>query len=189
MDRIPIKIIQKCKKNDRKAQSDLYQHCFAYLLAICFRYKKNREDAVALLNEGFLKVLLNLREYDEKRDFFSWIASIMVNSAIDDFRKNKRYNQHTDFKESDEDFEEIELGKGLGSVMDSLSLDDVKELIFKLPEKERLVFSLHEFEGYKHDEIAKKMDCSERSSKRYLSSAKEILKAKLISMSKLKRVV
>tara|TARA_R110001592_G_scaffold243783_1_gene504878 strand:+ start:123006 stop:123632 length:627 start_codon:yes stop_codon:yes gene_type:complete len=189
MNSIPIKTISKCRKNDRKAQSELYQHCFAYLLAICFRYKRNREDAVALLNEGFLKILLNLKDYDEKRDFFSWIATIMVNSAIDDFRKNKNYQQQTDFKEADEDFEEIEIGKGLASVMDELSLNDVKELIFKLPENERLVFSLYEFEGYKHHEIAEKLNCSERSSKRYLASAKEILKGKLISMSNLKRVV
>jgi len=113
----------------------------------------------------------------------------MVNSAIDDFRKNRKYQEQTDFKEADEDFEEIELGKGLGTVMDSLSLDDVKELIFKLPENERLVFSLYEFEGYKHYEIAEKLNCSERSSKRYLASAKEILKGKLISTSNFKRVV
>lgn len=189
MNSIPIKIIRSCIKNDRKAQSELYQHCFAYLLAICFRYKRNREDAVALLNEGFLKVLLNLKEYDESRDFFSWIATIMVNSAIDDFRKNKTYQQQTDFKEADADFEEIEIGRGLAGILDEIEAEDVKEMIFNLPENERLVFSLYEFEGYKHQEIAEKLNCSERSSKRYLASAKKILKEKLMKMSDLKRVV
>jgi RNA polymerase sigma factor (sigma-70 family) len=73
--------------------------------------------------------------------------------------------------------------------MDEMSLEDVKEMIFKLPENERLVFSLFEFEGYKHHEIAERLNCSERTSKRYLASAKEILKGKLMDMGNLKRVV
>ena len=189
MNKASIKIIRKCRKNDRRAQSDLYQTCFAYLLSICFRYKRNREDAVALLNEGFLKVLLNLDQYNEQREFFSWIGTIMVHTAIDDFRKNRKYLEQTDFKEADDAFEEIELSKGHSSLMDELSLDDVKEMIFKLPENERLVFSLYEFEGYKHHEIAEQLNCSARTSKRYLASAKEILKVKLKEMGNLKRVV
>jgi RNA polymerase sigma factor (sigma-70 family) len=180
MNKASIKIIRKCRKNDRRAQSDLYQTCFAYLLSICFRYKRNREDAVALLNEGFLKVLLNLDQYNEQREFFSWIGTIMVHTAIDDFRKNRKYLEQTDFKEADDAFEEIELSKSNLSVMDELSVDDVKE---------RLVFSLFEFEGYKHHEIAEQLNCSARTSKRYLASAKEILKVKLREMGNLKRVV
>ena len=74
MDRKLTKIISQCRKNDRQAQFDLYHHCFDYLLAICFRYKKQREDAVSLLNDAFLKILLNLDSYDEKQDFLPWIS-------------------------------------------------------------------------------------------------------------------
>ena len=89
MNRPLQKIIKKCLKNDRKAQFELYHHCFDHLMRTCVRYKRNREDAVSLLNDGFLKVLLKLDKYDPKQDFFPWISTIMVRTAIDDFRKNK----------------------------------------------------------------------------------------------------
>lgn len=189
MDRRLHKIIKKCRKNDRQAQFDLYHYSFDYLLAICFRYQRQREDAVSLLNDAFLKILLNLENFDESKEFFPWAATITVRTAIDQFRSQQKYKEATDLKEHDSDLEEVQLNPANRSTIEGLSAEDVREMIYSLPERERMVFVLFEWEGYQHYEIAQKLDCSERSSKRYLRQAKESLKKTLSQKQALKKVI
>lgn len=189
MDRQLLILIKKCQKNDRQAQFDLYHYCFDYLLAICFRYQRQREDAVSLLNDAFLKILLNLDQFDTQKEFKPWIATIAVRTAIDQFRSQQQYKSNTDFVEEESAMEEVQLGKSQIAVLDQLSEADIQEMIFALPEKERMVFILYEWEGYKHQEIAQKLDCSERSSKRFLQSAKRYLKQQLSQKKDLKKVI
>src|SRR5690606_14349204 len=146
MDRKLQKTIKKCLKNDRQAQFDLYQLSFEHLMRTCRRYKRNREDAVSLVNDGFLKVLLHLETYDDSRNFFAWASTIMVRTAIDDYRKNKAYTEETDLKETDADLEYVSLKKEHELVIDQMTEEEVKEMIFSLPENERLVFNLYEWE-------------------------------------------
>lgn len=183
------KTIEKCLKNDRKSQFELYNLCFEHLMRTCRRYKRNREDAVSLLNDGFLKILLNLESYDRNKDFFPWASTIMVRTAIDEFRKTRTYNEGTDLKDSNAELEEVGLEKAHWQVVDQLSADEVKEIIFTLPENERVVFTLHEYEGYQHKEIADRLDVTERTTKRYLKSAKQNLKKMIEKRSDLKKVI
>ena len=189
MNRSLLSLIKRCQKNDRKAQFELYQNCFDHLMRTCHRFKRNREDAVALLNEGFLKVLLNLEKYNPQEEFYPWISTIMVRTAIDDFRKNKSYTQETDLKETDEELEHVTLNAAHEQALDQLTADDVKALLFELPERERMVFTLFEFEGYRHQEIAEKLQVTERSTKRYLQKAKTLLKVKIETTTNLKKVM
>lgn len=189
MDRQLQKIIKKCRKNDRQAQFDLYHYCFDYLLAICFRYQRQREDAVSLLNDAFLKILLSIDSFDASKEFKPWAATITVRTAIDQFRSEQKYKEATDLKEHDAELEEVQLSPKHLEVLDGLSANDVRELVFALPEKERMVFVLYEWEGYQHREIAVKLDCSERSAKRYLHAAKEKLRKEIRQMQALKKVI
>lgn len=183
------KTIKKCLKNDRQAQFDLYQMSFEHLMRTCRRYKRNREDAVSLVNDGFLKILLSLNTYDTQRDFFAWAATIMVRTAIDDYRRNKTYIEDTDFKDSDADLEYLSLQRVHEQTLEQLSAEEVREMLFKLPENERLVFNLYEWEGYRHKEIAGKMNVTERTTKRYLKAAKLKLKKMIETRSDLKKVI
>ena len=188
MSRQLEKTIKKCLKNDRQAQFDLYHLSFEHLMRTCRRYKRNREDAVSLLNDGFLKILLNLESYDSTKDFFPWASTVMVRTAIDDYRKNRVYQEETDFKDNDEDLE-MSLQKAHVQVMEQLSAEEVKEMIFELPENERLVFNLYEWEGYQHREIAERLQVTERTTKRYLKAAKLKLKRMIEKRSDLKKVI
>lgn len=189
MDRHLSETIRKCLKNDRKAQFDLYNLSFEHLMRTCGRYKANREDALCLLNDGFLKILLHLEKFDNKQEYFPWAATIMVRTAIDDYRKNRKYNEQTDLKDNDRDLEELDLSQGHVNVINELSADEVREMIFELPENERLVFNLYEWEGYQHNEIALKLGVSERTTKRHLKAAKTRLKKMIEIRSDLKKVI
>lgn len=183
------KTIKQCLKNDRKAQFDLYHLSFEHLMKTCIRYKRNREDAAALLNDGFLKILLNLETYDTKRDYFPWASTIMVRVAIDDYRKNKGYERDTDLTDSDEELEALGTKQTHAEVVDQLSAEEVMQMIFELPENERIVFSLYEWEGYKHREIAERLNVTERTTKRHLKSAKLRLMKMIEKKSDLKKVM
>lgn len=155
----------------------------------CGRYKRNREDAVALLNDGFLKILLHLHEYDFQRSFMSWANTIVIRTAIDDHRRNHRYTSNTDLKQFDWELEEVQLSQENQSVIEQLSESKVQELIYTIPERERMVFMLYEAEGYSHKEIAQELNCSERSTKRYLKKAKHLLHEAIKTKKDLKNAI
>lgn len=148
-------------------------------MLICNRYKRNREDALALLNTGFLKILTHLDSYDSSQNFFPWASTIMVRTAIDDYRVNGKKELQMVYCESEEDLEGSSSDDEFVGAVSDMSVEEIKKLIFSLPENERLVFTLFVLEGYKHHEIAEELGVTERSTKRYLKSAKMMLKDEL----------
>lgn len=184
-----LKLIDRCRQNDRKAQSALYEKCYESLMRICARYCANRDDAVALLNEGFLKILLSLNQYDEQRNWQAWANTIMLRTAIDRYRRETKQREHTTYLNHDEQLERAELNSAQAQVIDQLSAEEVRQLIFQLPQNERMVFTLFEWEGYAHAEIAEELGISTRSSKRYLASAKILLRQKIDHLGNLKKVI
>lgn len=173
------KVIAKCRQGDRRAQFELYQDCFDHLMLICNRYKRNREDALALLNTGFLKILNNLDKYDSGQKFYPWAATIVIRTAIDDFRANKASKLEMVYCETDEELEGSSSEDFYVDVVSSMSAEEIKQVIFSLPDNERLVFTLHIMEGYKHNEVAEQLGVTERTTKRYLKSAKKMLQEEL----------
>lgn len=161
--------IKGCLNHDRRAQKALYDLCFSPLMAICLRYQKNREDAVALLNEAFLKILTHLHLFDASKPFLTWAGTITVRTAIDLHRKNiKTQHDYLDDQHTPE--------QDIIAVAGSLNLEEILEIVQQLPISERLVFNLFEMEGFAHQEIALQLNISERSSKRLLHNAKIRLK-------------
>lgn len=187
MEQALEKIIFLCRKKDRKAQFDLYQYSFDHLLRIGLRYKNNREDAVALLNEAFLKVLNALDRYDPARPFLPWATTIMIRTAIDDFRKQAPKGETVGIE--DESGQERPLSSQEVNVIDQLSAQEIRAMIAELDQELRMVFVLFELEGYSHEEIAKSLAVSERTSKRYLQKAKGLLRQKLRAEKNYKEVI
>ena len=70
--------LKKIKKRDKKAQLLLYDQCFGIMMGSALRYKRNVDDAAALVNESFLKVLVNIKKYDTNKPFEAWIRRIVI---------------------------------------------------------------------------------------------------------------
>ena len=150
------------------------------LMQISMQYENNEEDARAAVNKGFLKILDNLSSYSYKQSFGGWIRRIMVNTLIDEFRAKKRRQEHfisVDFS----DVWETTLHY-YDHIDDSLSAEEIRDMLMSIPEKYRVVFNLYELEGYTHKEIAAMIDISERSSKRFLNKSKTLLQSELEKM-------
>lgn len=169
-------IIEGCIKQDRKAEYALYKYCFALLMPICYRYEKSRDDAADLLNRGFLKIILNLKQYKHEQPFDHWIKRIMVNAIIDEFRSNKLYKQtisQMDMGELHQQHHPVDYNEAEGN----LHAEELHRLIGHLPQASKVVLNLFVFDGFSHKEIAEQLKISEGTSKWHLANARQILKA------------
>jgi len=162
-----IQLLKDCRKSKREAQKALYQYFYGYCLGICMRYAKSREDAVEMMNDGFLNVFTYIRKFDLNRPFQPWLRKVMVNSAIDHLKKYSKIQS----------MENLENGMSVSAEaeqLDSVSYNDLIELIRRLPPSYRAVFSLRAIEGYKHEEVAEMLGIQVGTSKS--NYAKAVLK-------------
>lgn len=166
-------IIDGCRQWDRSSQEALYRQFFGYAMAICLRYSNNKNEAVEILNDGFLKIFNHIESYDTSRPFKSWLSKIMANTAIDHLRSKKKISFSEDINQA------YDLGIMDDSAMAKLSYDEILQLVQNLPPAYKTVFNLYVMEGFQHQEIADMLGISEGTSKSNLFKAKRILKEKI----------
>ncbi|PCJ26190.1 MAG: RNA polymerase subunit sigma-70 [Flavobacteriales bacterium] len=171
-------IVKKCVKGDRKAQQELYKRFYGKMMGVCYRYTNNSEDAKDILQDGFVKVYSNLKKYNFEGSLEGWIRRIMVNTAIDHFRKNKNT-----YLVSDDDGYILEHSKveSADSIYSQFGESVIMEAIQSLSPAYKAVFNLNVIEGYQHKEIAQKLNISEGTSKSNLAKAKHNLKKILLN--------
>ena len=168
-------IIKACMRDDRKAINLMYEYGFKMLMPICFRYNKNEEDARAAFNAGFIKILNGLEKVDEDLNFNAWAKRIMVNSLIDEYRKNKKYNTQITKSDSESELDFYSTGSSNDAVS-NLGVENITALIGELPAVTGKVFNLYVIDGYAHKEIAEMLEMSEGTSKWHLSNARKLLR-------------
>jgi RNA polymerase sigma-70 factor, ECF subfamily len=167
-------LIEGCRNQNRHSQRSLYERFYGYGMSIALRFGENREEALEIVNDSFLKVFNRLDQYDSSFSFKIWFRKILINSAIDYFRK---YHKHPSYLGMSE----------LGDLKDTTPFsynispeDDMLPVIQKLSPAYRLVFNLYVMEEYKHHEIAEMLDISVGTSKSNLARAKVKLREMLL---------
>ena len=168
------KIIKGCLSGSRRDQELLYRRHSSKLYAVCLQYSGNDEEAKDILQEGFMKVFENLHHYKHEGSFEGWLRKIVVNTALEKYRKRNHLYRVDDIDMIDEPeaMPDTEDYSGLQAV-------DLLYMIRELPPKYRMVFNLYAIEGYSHKEIAEMLNISEGTSKSNLSRARAILQKKV----------
>lgn len=174
-------LIAKCIAQDRVAQYTLYNRHAKKMLAVCYRYSKNREDAEDTLSEGFVRVFEKLDTYRGTGSFEGWMRRIMVNVAIEKFRKQSI--KFTDIKNSEYAHASLASDEDIAS---NINAKELLSLVQKLPPTYQMVFNLYAFEGLKHKEIAQLLGISEGTSKSNLSDARTWLKKGIEDLASVK---
>ena len=167
-----VDLIQGCSSKNRLAQKYLYKRLYSPMFGVAMRYSKDEDMAANILNMAFLKVFKKIDSFSGEGHFEAWVRRIIVNTALDEIRKNKKHNNHLQI----EDIQEPSLQE---SILDKLRAEDLLKTIQQLPDTTRTVFNLYHIEGYKHHEIAKQLQIPEGTSKWHLSQGRKILKEKL----------
>jgi RNA polymerase sigma-70 factor (ECF subfamily) len=164
-------IIDRCRINDPIAQERLYKYYFALMYTICKSYSENQQTIISLINEGFLKIFMNIKTFDfHKGHFESWAKKIITNTAIDYTRSKKSVNQFLAFDEECGQQKELYVKPNNGVE------EEVLYLIKKMPAVTQQVFSLHVFNGYSHKEIADMLQIAESTSRWHVAEARKNLR-------------
>ena len=162
-----------CKVQDRHAQNLLYSYFSKKMFAVCMRYAQNTLEAEDILQNGFVKIFTKQHLYTGEGSLEGWIKRIIINTAIENYRKNK-----DKFTESIEENLHDVFVSHVGT--DQSSYKDLLVLIQQLPLGYRTVFNLYAIEGYSHREIAEMLEISEGNSKSQLARARQWLQKKLL---------
>ena len=170
-------LIEACAANERWAQKELYEKFYPKMMGVCMRYAKNRNDALDILHDGFIKVFKNISKYKPGTSLSAWIHRIMVNSSIDFYRKSVRRRT--------EDLDTVYDVKITDA--DAVAQCGEKEILAavqRLSPAYRSVFNLYIVEGFSHKEIAQKLDITESTSRSNLvkarSKLKQMIKAQML---------
>jgi RNA polymerase sigma factor (sigma-70 family) len=161
--------VKRCKKGERQAQNLLYQAFYAWAWKICIRYNDNEEDAKTCLQEGFLKALTKIHQYNDDKSFEAWIKKIFVNVCIDQFRKVKTENTTEELFDSSSSEE-------VAFALIQADVEHLLNLIQTLPPTEQFIFNMYAIEGYKYDEIAEMLQLHVVTVKVNMNSARTRLK-------------
>jgi len=162
-------LIIACRNGDHSAQKDLYKHYYRYAMGIALRFCNNREDAMEVINDSFLKVFLKIKGKGKIKTFRPWLRRVLINTAIDYYRKHKNNFQTMEIVYASYE-------KDSYSILDKLNEDEIILLIQKLSPAYRIVFNLFVIEGYPHKEIASMLNIEVSTSKANLSKAKARLR-------------
>jgi len=164
-----IDIVSRCKEGDRKAQEKLYKDYYKVMMTVCLRYTRNNEDAVEVLNNGFLRVFKNIRRYDSSQaSLYTWIRTIIINSCLDFVKQKQKQEKVYELNE------EMEVHIA-AEVINKIKGAELLEQIRKLAPATQAVFNLYAIEGYNHREIAQLLHISVGTSKWHLSEARRVL--------------
>lgn len=174
-------LLAACQRQERLAQRRLYGQFHGFAMSVCLRYARDRDQAMEAANDGFLKVFRDLHRFDPLRhpqdllgSFRGWFKRIMIHTAIDHYRANERH-QHQ------QELDDVTLNQADGGAtpLDTLSYDELLQLVQRLPPSYRAVFNLNVIDGFGHEEIAEKLNISVGTSKSNLFKARAHLRTML----------
>lgn len=166
-------LILECVKGNPRAHKMLFDKFSSKMLGVCMRYAKSTDQAEDILQDGFVKVFTKLKDFKNEGSLEGWIRRVMVNTALDQIRKNGKILGDTNIDDVGYKIENNAF------VFESLVAEDLMKMIQAMPEGYKAVFNMFAIEGYSHGEIAKKLGISENTSKSQYSRARFYLKERL----------
>lgn len=167
-------ILIGCLKNDTAAQQKLYDLYSAKMLAVCYRYARNRDDAEDMLQEGFIKVFTQIKQYRGEGVLESWIRRVIVHTCINNLKKHKKFNESVDLLHAQS------LKTNTDDVPSVMQAKQIIDCIRLLPLGYRTVLNLYAIEGLSHKEIGQMLDIEESTSRSQYTRAKVMLQNMLV---------
>lgn len=175
-------LIDGCLKGDRRSQQAIHKMFYGKMKAICMRYTRDNDQAMDIVQDGFIKVFNSLDRYTGVGSFEGWFRRIIVNLCIDRFRKMKRdyvllenesaLDNFQDDAEEEPDNEENEIY--------NITQEQIIDAVQQLSPAYRTVFNLYVFENYSHQEIAEALEISIGTSKSNYAKARRNIRKLLL---------
>jgi RNA polymerase sigma-70 factor (ECF subfamily) len=167
-------LIRRCKNNDENAYNQLLSLYEGYLYRLCFNYTRNKEEALDMIQEVYIKVFRSLHYFDETRPFLPWLKKIAINTLINNSRKNRIDEtplQSESFLQDNTNTEDLVVSNDTRNI--------INNLIAELPESYRLALTLRYYENLNYEEIASELEQPLGTVKNSVHRARNILRKKM----------
>ena len=179
-------MLKDCAASKRDSEKQLYALFYGYLMNVCLRYAKSNDDAIEILNDGFLKIFREIGKFNSMHDnlmgdFKGWIKKIIIYTAIDHYRKYDKHNHHIDICDAHYDTADKDEGQ-----LEKLSYKEIVGCIQQLSHGYKTVFSLFVLDGFSHEEIANQLGIAVGTSKSNLFKARQHLQKMLLARNNFK---
>jgi RNA polymerase sigma-70 factor (ECF subfamily) len=165
--------IRACLNNSRVGQKKVYETYFSLMLAIVRRYIRDEEEAMDVLNQGFIKIFNKIDQYHFENSFEGWCKRIIINTALDHLRSSKRYKDLFSFDAIMPSHQVYNDG------LNNLTVNELMSIIDGISPISKVVFNMFAIDGYSHKEIADHLNISVGTSKWHLSSARKQIQSRL----------
>jgi RNA polymerase sigma-70 factor (ECF subfamily) len=162
-------LIEECRKGSRKAQAEIYSLYYKAMYNTSLRMVGITDIAEDIMQESFLKAFKNLDQYRGEVSFGAWLKKIVVNRSLDYLRKKQMV------KEDISDHENELIAEEEVMIEDSITVEEIRKEIQKLPTGYRVVLSLYLLEGYDHEEIAEILNITPSTSRSQFARARKKL--------------
>lgn len=172
-------LIKGCIRKERGAQKALYERYADRLLGICARYAADTAEAEDILQEGFVRIFIHIRDFSAKGSLFNWMRKVMINTAITMYHKTLRHRYHQEIEAVQTPARDEMPGSS------DFTHEELLAVIRSLPEGYRIIFNLYAIEGFKHREIAEMLGIDVNTSKSQYSRARRVIRKKLENISRI----
>jgi RNA polymerase sigma factor (sigma-70 family) len=174
-------ILEGCKNGSRLSQKRLYQQFFGYGMSVSMRYASTREEAQEICQDGFVKAFSKINDCTSIGSFKGWFRRIMVNTAIDHYRKKRSSQPFLDDLDSIVGLVTVE-----SSGLDNISLEEKLSMVNELPPACKVAFNLYAVEGFSTSEIAESLQIAEGTVRANLAKARFRLQKMIEESDKIK---
>jgi RNA polymerase sigma-70 factor (ECF subfamily) len=166
-------LVNECIKGNPKAQKTLFDKFAPRMYSVCLRYMKNAQQAEDVLQDGLVKVFTKLSDYKNEGVLEGWIRRIMVNTCLDQIRKDVKFQRDIQAEEVEYKLEHKDF------IAERLMAEDLMKLVQSMPEGYKVVFNMFAIEGYSHQEIAAALGVTESTSKSQYLRARAYLRDRI----------
>lgn len=166
-------IVAGCKADNPQSQRQLYDKYCRLVMGISLRYTQNIPDAEDVVQDVFVKIFMNINKLRDESTLTTWVKTITTHTCIDFLKaKNKKFITTN----IDEITNEI---TDNNKIYDGIPTEQLLKFIQELPDGARTVFNLYAIDGYKYEEIAQMLACSESNVRSQYMRARKVLKEKI----------
>jgi len=155
-------LMARLAAGEREALAPLMERHYRRVYRVALSYLRQREDALDVVQETFVKAFQNAARWDGSAEAGPWLARIAVNLSIDRWRRNKRRLQ-TFAPMPEDDHAEVLAAAGDGadrSLQGREAQERVRAALAVLPERQRAIVVLRHYQELSLEEIASALGMS-----------------------------
>lgn len=183
-----IDLVIRIKSGQRNAVNELVSRYSHRVMNTCHKFLLNKEDAEDISQEVFLEVFQSIHSFRADAALSTWIYRIAVTKCMDEIKKRKRKKRISSIGKIlhlDEVTEPL-----IGShrtdhnLMQKEQMSHIMKSLDKLPDNQRIAFTLSKIEGYSNKEIAEIMNTNTTQVESFIHRGKQKLTASLETILK-----